>query len=145
MYKHFFITLSMRDALICSLPLILTQLFTHPLVQVTKGANKTHSAWLVLHPTHTVGITLSPAQTFRSLEQRKRQSACPNTKTQAPKQIRSRQGALGEGKEFAASFSFQPLQHPKKHIAKPTQITQLEDEDEQEQWLVQRQTYSSRE
>lgn len=108
MYSHFFIILTAKDALLCSLSLILTQLFTHPLVQLTKGTNKTHPVWPVLHATHTVSTTLSPAQTFYSLEQWKRQSACPNTKTQAPKQIRScrslRQGALGEGKVFAASF-----------------------------------------
>lgn len=108
MDSQFFIVLTMKDALLCSLPLVLTQLFTHPLVQLTKGTNKTHSVWPVLHPAHTVRTALSPAQTFHSLEQRKRQSACPNTETQASKQIRSstshRLGALGEGKVFAASF-----------------------------------------
>lgn len=99
-------------------------LHTSP-VQLTKGTNKIHPVWPVLHPAHTVSTALSPAQTFHSLEQRKRQSACPNTKTPAPKQIRSStsqsQGALGEGKVFATSF--QPLQHPQTYCRASTDYT----------------------
>lgn len=118
-------------------------LYTSP-VQLTKGANKIHPVWPVLHPAHTVSTTVSPAQAFHSLEQRKGQSACPNTKIPAPKQIRSstsrRQGDLGKGESLCCFLLPSNPYNLPKHIA---QMTQLEDEDEQEQWHLQRQTNSS--